>query len=97
MEMDDKTRREVKLKKMILILRDIILVTMGIAFILIAFIYTLDANDAIGDGMKNFRYGIFSFGLLISGVGIILSVYNISHRKRTLRQINRKLSKKNQR
>jgi TRAP-type C4-dicarboxylate transport system permease small subunit len=75
MEIDAMLRKKLKLRKKLMVLRDILLVLLASLFIIIAFIYTVDVNNAIGDGMKNIRYGLFSFALVISGTSIIIAVY----------------------
>ncbi len=75
MEIDAIIRKKIKLKKKLIVLRDIILVMMGVLFILLAFVYTMDINGAIGSGLENLRFGLFSCALVISGTGIIISVY----------------------
>jgi uncharacterized membrane protein len=75
METDVMFRRKLKLKKKLMVLRDIILVLLACLLILYAFVYNADINNAIGEGMQNIRYGLFSFGLIISGTAIIIAVY----------------------
>jgi hypothetical protein len=75
MEIDAIIRKKIKLKKKLIVLRDIILVMMGVLFILLAFVYTMDITGAIGGGLENLRYGLFSCALMLSGTAIILSVY----------------------
>ena len=58
-----------------MLIRDIILILLACLFILFAFVYNADINHAIGDSMQNIRYGLFSFGLIISGTAIIVAVY----------------------
>jgi hypothetical protein len=75
MEIDAMLRRKLKLKKKLMVLRDIILVLLACLLILFAFVYNADINNTIGEGMQNIRYGLFSFGLVISGTAIIIAVY----------------------
>ena len=52
--------------------RNLFFALLGVFFIVLAFIYIMDPNNAIGDGMKNIRYGLFSMGLIICGSGIMI-------------------------
>jgi hypothetical protein len=47
---------------------------LGLFFMIFAFTIVIDVNHAIGDGMKNIRYGLFSLGLIVSGTAIILAL-----------------------
>jgi hypothetical protein len=47
---------------------------LGLFFITVAFTVVLDINNAIGDGMKNIRYGLFATGLILSGTAIIVAL-----------------------
>jgi hypothetical protein len=89
MEIDAMLRRKIKIKKQLLVVRDIIMVLLGLLFILVAFVYTVDVNNAIGDGLKNIRYGLFAFALIIAGTSLIISVY-IGKRKQILKLIQPK-------
>jgi len=55
-------------------IRNFLIALLGLFFIIVAFTIVIDVNKAIGDGMKNIRYGIFSMGLIISGTAIILAL-----------------------
>lgn len=68
-------KRQLKIKRKLKVIRDIILILLASLFILFAFVYNADINNVIGDGMQNIRYGLFSFGLIVSGTAIIISVY----------------------
>ena len=52
--------------------RNFMLLLLGLFFITVSFTIILDLNNAIGDGLKNIRYGLFSMGLILSGTSIIL-------------------------
>ena len=54
--------------------RNFLLVLLGLFFITVAFTIVLDVNGAIGDGMKNIRYGFFAMGLVMSGTALILAL-----------------------
>jgi len=41
----------------------------------LAFFHAIDVNSAIGEGMMNIRYGLFSVGLIHSGTSIILALF----------------------
>ena len=46
--------------------------------ITVAFTIVIDVNNAIGDGMKNIRYGLFSLGLVISGTAVLITLLSKS-------------------
>ena len=47
--------------------RNFLIALLGLFFMIVAFTIVIDVNNAIGDGMKNVRYGLFSLGLIVSG------------------------------
>jgi hypothetical protein len=55
-------------------IRNFLIALLGLFFMIVAFTIVIDVNNAIGDGMKNIRYGIFSLGLIVSGTAIILAL-----------------------
>jgi hypothetical protein len=55
-------------------IRNFLIALLGLFFIIVAFTIVIDVNSAIGDGMKNIRYGIFSMGLIMSGTAILLAL-----------------------
>ena len=55
-------------------IRNFLLALLGLFFMIVAFTIVIDVNSAIGDGMKNIRYGLFSLGLIVSGTAIILAL-----------------------
>lgn len=75
MEIDALVRKKVKLRKKILVLRDILMILLACLFIVVAFVIAIDSAHAIGEGLSNVRYGLFAFGLIISGTAIIITVY----------------------
>jgi hypothetical protein len=76
MEVDALVRKKVKLRKKILVLRDILMILLACLFIVVAFVIAIDPAHTIGDGLINVRYGLFAFGLIASGTAIIIAVYN---------------------
>jgi hypothetical protein len=52
--------------------RNFLLALLGLFFITLAFTIILDLNNAIGEGMKNIRYGLFALGLIVSGTAVII-------------------------
>ncbi len=54
--------------------RNFLLLLLGLFLITVAFTIVLDVNGAIGDGMKNIRYGMFALGLIMSGTAVILGL-----------------------
>ena len=76
MEQSNLKEKKLKLRKKLLVIRDIILVMMAIFFIIIGFMYGIDNGKAAGDSFQNVRYGMFSFSLIISSTLLIISVYN---------------------
>lgn len=63
-----------KLRRKMRDVRNFLLMMLGLFFITVAFTIVLDINDAIGDGMKNIRYGLLAMGLIVSGTAVILAL-----------------------
>ncbi len=63
-----------KLKTKMRGVRNFLIALLGLFFMIVAFTIIIDVNNAIGDGMKNVRYGLFSLGLILSGTAIILAL-----------------------
>jgi hypothetical protein len=63
-----------KLKTKMRGVRNFLIALLGLFFMIVAFTIVIDVNNAIGDGMKNIRYGLFSMGLILSGTAIILAL-----------------------
>jgi len=63
-----------KLRTKMRSVRNFMLLLLGLFFITVSFTIILDVNNAIGDGMKNIRYGLFSLGLIVSGTIVILAL-----------------------
>jgi hypothetical protein len=63
-----------KLRRKMRDVRNFLLALLGLFFITVAFTVVLDVNNAIGDGMKNIRYGLFALGLIVSGTSVILAL-----------------------
>jgi hypothetical protein len=64
-----------KLKTKMRGIRNFLIALLGLFFMIVAFTIIVDVNNAIGDGLKNVRYGLFSMGLIISGTAIILALF----------------------
>jgi hypothetical protein len=64
-----------KLRTKMRVVRNLLLALLGLFFITISFTIVIDVNGAIGEGMKNIRYGLFSLGLIISGTTILLALF----------------------
>jgi hypothetical protein len=64
-----------KLKAKMRSVRNFLLTLLGLFFIVVSFAIVLDVNNAIGDGLKNTRYGLFALGLVLSGTAIILAQF----------------------
>jgi len=73
-EFDKKIYGKSKLRSKMRSVRNFLLVLLGLFFITVAFTIVLDVNGAIGDGMKNIRYGFFAMGLVMSGTALILAL-----------------------
>lgn len=73
-DLEKKMYGKSKLKTKMRGLRNFLLALLALFFITIAFTIIIDVNDAIGDGMKNVRYGLFTFGLLLSGTALLLGL-----------------------
>ena len=63
-----------KLKTKMRGVRNFLIALLGLFFMIVAFTIVIDVNNAIGDGMKNVRYGLFSLGLILSGTAILLAL-----------------------
>lgn len=64
-----------KLRTKMRMVRNILLALLGLFFILVAFALVIDVKGAIGEGMINIRYGLFSLGLIVSGTSILLALF----------------------
>jgi hypothetical protein len=73
-ELEKKMYGKSKLRRKMRDVRNLLLALLGLFFITVAFTIVIDRNDAIGDGMKNIRYGFFSFALIISGTAVLISL-----------------------
>lgn len=73
-EFDKKLYGKSKLRNKMRVIRNFLLLLLGLFFITVAFTIVLDVNSAIGDGMKNIRYGLFAMGLVVSGTAVILAL-----------------------
>lgn len=73
-EFEKKMYGKSKLRTKLRGVRNFLLALLGLFFITVAFTIILDVNSAIGDGMKNIRYGLLALGLIISGTAIILAL-----------------------
>ena len=76
MEQISNKEKKLKLKKKLLVVRDILLVIMAVFFIIIGFMYGVDNGNMAGDGFKNVKYGLFSMSLIFSATFLIISDYN---------------------
>ena len=81
MDEESKKVKKLKLRKKLLVVRDILIVMLAIFFIINGFMYAIVNTDIAGDGFKNVRYGLFSLGLIVSATLLIIAVYN-SKKKR---------------
>ncbi|MBN1145097.1 MAG: hypothetical protein JXA72_11775, partial [Bacteroidales bacterium] len=54
--------------------RNILLALLGLFLITVSFTIVIDVNNAIGDGMKNIRYGLFALGLVVSGTAVLVAL-----------------------
>jgi hypothetical protein len=73
-ELEKKMYGKSKLRRKMRDVRNFLLALLGLFFITVAFTVVLDVNNAIGDGMKNIRYGLLSLGLILSGTAIIIGL-----------------------
>jgi hypothetical protein len=73
-EFDKKIYGKSKLKTKMRGVRNFLIALLGLFFMIVAFTIVIDVNGAIGDGMKNIRYGLFALGLITSGTCIILAL-----------------------
>jgi hypothetical protein len=73
-DLEKKIYGKSKLRNKMRDVRNFLLALLGLFLITVAFTIILDVNNAIGDGMKNIRYGLFSLGLIVSGTAVIISL-----------------------
>jgi hypothetical protein len=73
-ELEKKMYGKSKLRRKLRDVRNFLLALLGLFFITVAFTLILDVNNAIGDGMKNIRYGFFAMGLVVSGTAVIIAL-----------------------
>lgn len=73
-ELEKKMYGKSKLRRKMRDVRNFLLALLGLFLITVAFTIVLDVNEAIGDGMKNVRYGLFAMGLIISGTAVIIAL-----------------------
>lgn len=73
-DFDKKIYGNSKLKTKMRGVRNFLIALLGLFFMIVAFTIVIDVNNAIGDGMKNIRYGLFSLGLILSGTAILLGL-----------------------
>lgn len=73
-QLEKKMYGKSKLRRKMRDVRNFLLALLGLFLITVAFTIVLDVNDAIGDGMKNVRYGLFSLGLVVSGTAVIIAL-----------------------
>ena len=73
-ELEKKMYGKSKLRRKMRDVRNFLLALLGLFFITVAFTIVLDLNNAIGDGMKNIRYGLFAMGLVLSGTAVIIGL-----------------------
>jgi hypothetical protein len=93
MEIDALVRKRLKLKRQFQVLRDIIMVLVAITFIISAFVLVANRENAIPNDFSNIRYGLFSFGLIVSGTALIIAVY-MNTKKHVFKLIQHKQDKK---
>jgi TRAP-type C4-dicarboxylate transport system permease small subunit len=82
MDAEFKKERKLKLKKKLLVVRDILMVMLALFFIIIGFSYAIDNGNIAGDGYRNIRYGLFSFALIFSATLLLITVYFSNRRKK---------------
>jgi hypothetical protein len=73
-EFEKKIYGKSKLRTKMRGVRNFLILLLGLFFITVSFTIILDVNGAIGDGMKNIRYGLFALGLVVSGTAVILAL-----------------------
>ena len=73
-DLEKKMYGKSKLRTKMRSVRNFLLALLGLFLITVAFTIVIDVNDAIGEGMKNIRYGLFALGLVISGSAILIAL-----------------------
>jgi hypothetical protein len=79
-EFEKKMYGKSKLRTKLRGVRNFLLALLGLFFITVAFTIVLDVNNAIGESMKNIRYGLFAMGLITSGTAVIIALLYKSKR-----------------
>jgi hypothetical protein len=79
-ELEKKMYGKSKLRAKMRGVRNFLLALLGLFLITVAFTIVIDVNDAIGDGMKNIRYGLFALGLVVSGTAVLLALFKKAKR-----------------
>jgi hypothetical protein len=77
-ELEKKMYGKSRLRTKMRWVRNFLLALLGLFLITVAFTIVIDVNNAIGDGMKNIRYGLFSLGLVISGTAVLIALLSKS-------------------
>jgi TRAP-type C4-dicarboxylate transport system permease small subunit len=70
---------EKKYKKRYRIVRDVLLIVLAFFFIIVGFLFASVRID-YDLQFQNIRYGLMAFALIISGTGLIVSVYRKSRK-----------------
>lgn len=73
-ELEKKMYGKSKLRRKMRDVRNFLIALLGLFLITVAFTIVIDVNNAIGDGMKNIRYGLFALGLVLSGSAVIIAL-----------------------
>jgi hypothetical protein len=75
-EFEKKMYGKSKLRNKMRGVRNFLFALLGLFLITVAFTIVIDVNNAIGDGMKNIRYGLFALGLIVSGTALLIALLN---------------------
>jgi hypothetical protein len=73
-ELEKKMYGKSRFRRKMRDVRNFLLALLGLFLITVAFAVIFDLNNAIGDGMKNIRYGLFAMGLVLSGTAVIIAL-----------------------
>jgi hypothetical protein len=73
-ELEKKMYGNSKLRTKMRGVRNFLLALLGLFLITLSFTIVIDINDAIGDSMKNIRYGLFALGLVTSGTAVLIAL-----------------------
>lgn len=80
MEVDFLLNRKIKMRKKLLVIRDVMMILIAFLFILIAFTINFGGFNSGSTDTARIQYGLFSLALMGCGTALIITVYNRNKR-----------------